>query len=194
MKQQFKTHTLTHIKTRNNILRVWEICSDEEKNDWYSDANRFSVLHGNGEVSKMCGYISALSPLKTWEQNKRLALDYINGLQVGHFGSFVRKCDMIKQSNGTDEEILAILNGNKTQSFYLNIRHPHKGDNVTIDRHAISIAMGYTVEDSYLRGITDNQYSFFVACYRMSADKVDVSPTLMQSATWQKWRKIKRVK
>jgi hypothetical protein len=104
---------------------------------------------------------------------------------------FKDKAKRIIESDGSDEQILAILNGRKISSFYLNIKYPNKANNVTIDRHALSIALGYWVTDEDYRGMTANQYNFFVQCYTLAAMKVETTPLLMQSSTWVRWRKIK---
>jgi hypothetical protein len=51
--------------------------------------------------------------------------------------------------------------------------------------------LGYWVTDDDYRGITKNQYEFFVQCFQWTAEKLNISPLLLQSATWVRWRKIK---
>ena len=110
----------------------------------------------------------------------------------GHMGAFKNKALNIIRSNGTDESIKNILSGNKITSFYLNIMYPDRISEVTIDRHALSIALGYWITEEDYAGMTDAQYNFFVECFTLAANKVGVKPLLMQSATWVKFRKIKK--
>jgi hypothetical protein len=204
--QQFKNQTLTRTKVKNNILKIWNLTSKEDQYDWYQEALSFAIdvltphvdiFKKNNwskelSINKACGIISALSPLKTWSQNKSIALDLIITNDCGHINSFKQKALDIINSNGTDEEILAILKGRKISSFYLNIRYPQKAENVTIDRHALSVALGKWITEDDYRGITHKQYEFFKQCYILAAEKLEVSPLLVQSATWVKWRQIKK--
>lgn len=195
IKQVFKGENLTRTKVKNNILRVWKMTNNEEKEDWYGEAKQWAEVMGtvnDVEVGKVCGVIAALSPLKTWSQNLTIARDFIVTGEAGHMKQFVVKAKAIVDSDGTDESILSILNGRKISAFYLNIKYPNKANNVTIDRHALSVALGKWVTDEDYAGMTAKQYEFFVQCYIMAAMDVDTTPLVMQSATWVKWRKIKK--
>lgn len=193
--QIFKGKNLTYTKVKNNILRVWELTSEAEKSDWYQQANEIATSQGNKynhEPSKVCGIMAALSPVKTWSQNIICMEQLLKTNDCGHMKAFKNKARDILKSDGSDAAILKVLNGNKISSFYLNIRYPDKAEIVTIDRHALSIALGYWITDEDHQGMTTKQYEFFVRCYVLAAAKVDVKPLLMQSATWVKWRKIKK--
>lgn len=193
IKQVFKHEVLSRTRVRNNILKIWEATSDEERRDWYSEANSFGIDLAGYRIKprKAFGVIAALSPVKRWEENKILARDMIYSGDCGHMSQFKSKARDILDSDGSDEEILRILNGRKISAFYLNITYPNKADYITIDRHALSVALGRFVRDEDYVGITAKQYEFFTQCYTLAAMKVGVSPVLMQSATWLKWRKIK---
>ena len=102
-----------------------------------------------------------------------------------------RKAKAILESNGSEAEILDILKGNKVCAFFLNILHPDKAISITIDRHALSIALGYWITDEQVRTMTANQYEFFVQCYRWTAASLGINPLLLQSTTWETWRRIK---
>lgn len=195
----FKGQTLTRTKVKNNILKVYNLTTEEERYDWYQEANEYSEViskyiskdNSIKDKRKACGVIAALSPVKTWKENKRQALQFIETGDCGHMKQFKDKAARIIDCDGSDEEILAILNGRKISAFYLNIMYPNKANNVTIDRHALSVALGYWVTDDDYSGITANQYAFFVQCYILASVKADVSPLVMQSSTWLRWRKIK---
>lgn len=169
---------------------------ESERHDWYKNANKLAEIMANiyeeYNMNQVVGVIAALSPRKTWEQNLVTARELLMTGDCGHMRLFVDKAKDILECDGSDDEILDILNGNKIQSFYLNIMYYDKADYVTIDRHALSIALGYRVEESDYKGMTSVQYAFFVQCYTLAAMKVGVSPLRMQSATWVKWRKIKQ--
>ena len=116
----------------------------------------------------------------------------INQFIVDNIKAFKDKAKRIINSNGSDEEILKILNGRKISAFYLNIKYPNLSNNLTIDRHALSIALGYWITEEDYRGMTASQYNFFVQCFTLAAVKVGVTPLIMQSATWVRFRKIKK--
>jgi hypothetical protein len=63
---------------------------------------------------------------------------------------------------------------------------------VTIDRHALSVALDYWVSDEEYSGMTKKQYEFFRDCYIWTADSIGVSPLRLQSATWVVFRRIKK--
>ncbi|MCB0444870.1 MAG: hypothetical protein KDC68_04305 [Gelidibacter sp.] len=193
-KQRFKNQIITRRKVVNNILKIWNRASDDEKYDWYHNAHYTAKLmsqqvEGDNPVSKTCGVIAALSPRKRWGINKEIAYDLITTGDCGHMELFKQKAKDILNSSGTDEEIGSILRGEKIVSFYKNIKYPDSSDNITIDRHALSISLGKKISEEEYRGITKNQYNFFKDCYVAVAEKVGVPPILMQSATWVNWRK-----
>jgi hypothetical protein len=193
--QIFKGTVLSRTVVKNNILRIWDMTSTEERQDWYQEAHDWSEALGlvhELPVSKVCGVVAALSPLKTWDQNLKIARDMVITGDCGHMGAFKNKAINILKSDGSDESIKTILSGNKITSFYVNIMHPDKTTEVTIDRHALSIALGRWITDEDYAGMTDLQYNFFVDCFTLAAKKVGVKPLLMQSATWVKFRKIKK--
>ena len=152
---------LTRTVIKNNILRIWNLTEGEERRDWYGEALDWATAHADDiGVSKVCGVIAALSPVKTWEQNLVCAKDMLETGDCGHMQQFKDKADRILKSDGSDEAILDILNGNKISAFYLNIRYPNKANAITIDRHALSVALGRWVTDSDYQGMTGKQYEF----------------------------------
>jgi hypothetical protein len=196
-KVKFKNTELTRVKVVNNILRIYDKSEAIDRFDWYSDAHYFCIVLAKEyglKVSTVSGVVAALSPLRTWEQNKLLAISLINSGTCGHMGTFVGKARAILENDysNTDEKILGMLGGQKICSFYLNILYPNSAQNITIDRHALSISLGYWITEEDYRGITPNQYAFFSQCFVVAAAKRNIHPLLMQSSTWVIWRKIKK--
>lgn len=196
MKQTFKGEILTRTKVVNRIVATFLKSSDLDRYDWYMDAHNYAQYLAktfNVSVIVSSGIISALSPVKRWEENKKLAFEFIKskGKSGGHMKQFVEKARLILETATTEEEVCIILNGNKITAFFLNILHPKAKDRVTIDRHALSIALGTICTDELYRGMTKLQYEFFVACYIKASEKLGVSPLLVQSATWVYFRKNK---
>jgi thermostable 8-oxoguanine DNA glycosylase len=73
----------------------------------------------------------------------------------------------------------------------MSINYCSSYDGVTIDRHALSIALGYRIADDSFRAMTRTQYEFFEECYRYTAKALGISPMLLQSSTWQVFRERK---
>jgi len=196
--QLFRGKTLTHTIVKNNILTIWKQTSNEDRVDWYGEAfNTCSnmVLDKKGvvqinEVHKAVGILSALSPQRRWNKNIELAEEFYRTGKTKHMPLLLDKAKQISESDGNIENICRILNGNKIVSFFLNIiGNDNRDQTVTIDRHALSIALGYKTNDEDY-SITPNQYKFFAKCYTLAAEKKGVKPTLMQSATWVRYRKM----
>jgi len=207
-------------KIKNNIMKVYNVSLESEKNDWYREANIFGsqvseFLSGFSrlDVSKrqVLGIISALSPLKEWSKNKELAVDLIMSGDCGHMQRNKQKAldilnlqytgnghpmdsqrdEVFKEENVYyDDEILKILNGDKTKRFYLNMVYP-SGGGVTVDRHAIAIAIGRTATDKE-QSISSAVYTFLEDCYIMTSETLGLTPLHLQSITWQAWKRIKK--
>jgi len=189
-------------KIKNNILRVYADSLESEKNDWYREAHQWAVdvskflwsfKRINVSVKQVLGITSALSPLKEWEKNKELTVDFILSGDCGHMKNNKLKADKIRMAHSSisDDTILKILNGKKTQRFYMNMVHPDDGTGVTVDRHAIAIAIGRTATEIE-QSLTTNKYTFIENCYKITADALGLTPLHLQSITWQAWKRIKK--
>ena len=194
MKQVHKHLELSRTKVVNNILKIWALASDADKYDWYQEAHDFSLAIARASgctTSQACGIIAALSPMKLWELNKRIALEFaLHQTANVHTKVFIDKARRILTAS-SDEEILNILHGAKLQAFYLNLRYPEKAISLTIDRHALSVALGHWITPEEYTGMTVKQYQFFSDCYRHAAAKLAVNPLYVQSVTWLVWRRVK---
>ena len=130
MKQVFKHKVLTRTKVKNNILKVWRLTDQHDRYDWYNEALGYATLmtapHPAQQinVNQACGIISALSPRKHWEVNKRIARQFVidqDMTKIPATKMFASKANDILHCDGKEETILKILNGRKLVSFYLNI-------------------------------------------------------------------------
>lgn len=196
-KQLFKGEVLTRTKVVNRIVSTYLKSNDVDRYDWYLDAHNYAkYLASTFNVSLVvaAGVISALSPVKLWSQNKKIAYTFIKsgGTTGGHMKQFLDKARVVLQVAQSEEDVIKILNGRKIVSFFLNILHPADGSRVTIDRHALTIATGNICTEEMYSGMTKSQYDFFVECYKKAAEKLGVSPLLVQSATWVYYRKNKK--
>ena len=193
---KFKGNKLTARKAVSNILAVYSQCQEEELLDWYGQAHYFAQGLSDSTGYSMpivCGVIASLSPLNNWDKNKEDARKALNGEPFNHTNTFKGKSrDIMNLLDLPDLEIRVadILKGNKITAFYLNILHPKNSNVLTIDRHTISILLGYNASQRE-QALTTNQYRFFELCFTMAANAVGVAPIQMQSSTWEAWRRLK---
>ena len=73
----------------------------------------------------------------------------------------------------------------------MNMVHPYDATGVTVDRHAIAIAIGRTATEIE-QVLTPNKYTFIENCYKITADALGLTPLHLQSITWQAWKRIKK--
>lgn len=194
MEQKFKGETLKLRRCVKNIVDVYNSSNKFTSFNWYQDANNFArklATKYDVELSVACGVIAALSPLKSWDENKRIAESFLKNGRGLHTKVMLDKAYQIKLSDGDIETIAMILNGNKITSFFINIYSPEQSNFITIDRHAISIVIGRNITNAEGIGITFKQYSFFVNAYKLAGIKLGVEAIRVQSVTWQNWREAK---
>lgn len=213
MKQKFKGKTLTRTKVVNNIIKFYEKANQtqlQDGRDWYRTASRlgkslaaeFNVMEMN-----MCGVIAALSPQTSWELNKVYARRFmLDGMKaMANTTAMKEKAEACLKATSV-HEIWNILNGNKIQRFFHNIHLYYEDGFVTIDRHAIAIAIQdvdnvKALPQSYGQ-MTDPQYQFFEECYRLAAQKLQVkyphrtklNAHQLQAITWLVYRKRRNLK
>jgi len=197
--------TYSRTKIKNNIIKTYNQKTQSELNDWYQEAHDFGIevsgMFKGVSKRQVLGIISALSPLKEWNKNKELAVDLILTGTCGHMTLNIQKARDILAIKGSsfrdgdamvlDFKIRKILNGEKTKAFYSNMTYP-KGNGVTIDRHAIAIAIGRNATDKE-QAISKQVYTFIENCYIMVAETLGLAPLHLQSITWQTWKRIKTV-
>lgn len=198
MSRKQKLYKKTIFKTRavNNILRLYEDSKLTNVGNWYNEASEFAQqlsIEFDVDYLKVCGIISALSPLKSWNENKRITRLFLEFGIISHTKSQGKKAELILTNTSKDLEssILTILRGAKIKSFFLNIAYPKTSDAVTIDRHAISIAIGRSITKGEGH-LTELQYDWLVGCYVEASEIAGVLPSEMQAVTWVRWRELKK--
>jgi hypothetical protein len=170
---------ITHDEMVRNIIDAWNALSPEDVakgHAWYSIAHDIAADIGNGDVRKGAGIIAALSPLKSWAENIRLATDAGNGNVHGHFTSAVTKAKAIM--DGTDPETVLPMDA-KTGNFFLNILFPDLDGPVTIDRHAWRVATGEAIPS-----MTPKRYRMASDAYRSAGQALGVPAHIVQAGTW----------
>lgn len=199
------TNDYSKTKIKNNIMKTYLLRIEEENNHWYQEANDWSVevskflLSFKGQnvsVQQVLGVVSALSPMQEWNKNKEIAIELIMTGDCGYMERGKQKARDILAIpkmlgiHSLDSEIKSILNGEKTKTFYENMVYPTRSSGVTVDRHAISIAIGHIADDKE-QSISKDVYTFIEKCYIMVSETLGLAPLHLQSITWQTWKRIK---
>ena len=200
-KYKFRKKELSRTQVKNNILKVLNSADKESKDfgaKWYEIANDIAkgLTSEKVNLAQSVGVIAALSPLKSWNQNLKLANAFIlDGKRKGHTGVMVKKADdILSLKNPTTDEVIKILNGQKIVNFFLNIHYPNKDAAITIDRHAVGIALLGTERIPLLSteiSPTKKQFEFLVHCYQWAAVESNLSAVQIQAVTWEYFRKLK---
>ena len=190
-----------------NILKVYRMATTEDIAngvEWYDRAKRYAETISkwtNTNLNTVIGVMAALSPNNKWERNvkdcERMVQawksgDDLDDFKVSCYNTMKRKAWSILEDNLTsDDDILTRLNGQKIRSFYSNIRGL---DEVTIDGHALNIALGK------LQGLTTDKtnmgkkvYVEMQKHYVRAAKRVDIPAHVLQAITWTTWKRVHNI-
>tara|TARA_B100000927_G_scaffold222519_2_gene182446 strand:- start:1649 stop:2239 length:591 start_codon:yes stop_codon:yes gene_type:complete len=190
-----------------NILKVYRrATTDDIANgvEWYDRAKRYADTISkwtNTNLNTVIGVMAALSPNNKWERNvkdcERMVQawksgDDLDDFKVSCYNTMKQKAWSILEDNLTsDDDILDRLNGQKIRSFYSNIRGL---DEVTIDGHALNIALGVR------QGLTTDKTNMSKKVYRQmqevyvkAAKRVDIKPHVLQAITWTTWKRENKI-
>lgn len=193
---KFKGEQITQEAIVENLL-TWLEVSDYSGFNWYTDAHVFAsdlCIKHKLPIFVVSGIISAFSPMKNWEENKRLATNFIRYKKAsGIYPENLRKAQAILKATNP-EQVAQILNGRKQIRFFWNIFKPDEVTGVTIDRHALACCFQYeevtALDDNFSR-MTPNQYKFFEDCYIVVGELTGILPHRIQAILWEDYR-IKR--
>jgi hypothetical protein len=159
-------------------------------NQWYegahSEAVRIAALSGFS-VSQASGIIAALSPMKAWADNLKLAERVALGDFSGHTGVQLDKCRAIIEGRPPEQ----VLGGRKTIAFYWSILNSGKCDHVTVDRHIISAAFGRKLTDRELATThrPRTQYTQIERTVQSIASDRGAFAAQVQATIWTTWIK-----
>jgi hypothetical protein len=182
-----------------NILAILNLATAQEVAEgtvWYTEAHHFCLTNAERfglRVEVVAGIVSALSPATDWERNKSDALQVLLGNRshgYGTYGPNVEKAFRIRDTSA-GEDISGFFLAPKTFNFYHNIVNPNAAEFVTIDRHALSVAMGATRAD---KAVKLTEYRELTKAYKKAADKAGLLPADLQAITWCVWRNRKGYK
>lgn len=194
------------------INKLYRSATNEEALEgagWYVQAHEICKLIGqkyNCPLPKVVGVIAALSPATNWQQNvadsHNLILAWCHGFNPDEvvcttYGPNKAKAIRILNLNSSNErEIEQVLLHkspiNKTACFYLNILHPDNDELVTVDRHAIRIALGDGpgVDDICM---TPKRYRNIAESYQIASKELDISAIQLQAIVWCAYRRLAHI-
>lgn len=175
------------------------LAADETEQDgglgWYAIAHRIALDLGLG-LTTGAGILAALSPQISWVANVAAAQRCAAGADeselqsLGALGDGIRKALLIRDGASPT----AVLGGRKVRSFYRNICLPDRSGAVTVDRHAVAIALGgagfptSAVSDKWLE--RSGRYQVIAAAYRAEARSFGIHPHQLQAICWLAHRRI----
>lgn len=184
----------THL---DNISAMLDAATPEEWRDgltWYATANDISQLVGEltfgrqdaHATIKGAAIVAALSPQVDWDTNVNRAISFARGEEIAGLSDGIGKARRIAD-NGENPAL--VLGGRKVRSFWHNICG--NSNAVTIDRHAVAIAVGRPVGDAYAKCLERlGCYQQIAAAYRTVARRLDLQPCQVQAITWLAWRRL----
>lgn len=174
-------------ETVENILAVYRRATPDmviEGRNWYPTARQLAISLDPINLNKSAGVIAAFSPRMPWDRNIRLAQNlFETGIATGSTKQFNNNAQRI--FDGADP--MDVL-GLKTTNFYLNILNPWATGPVTIDAHAIDIAIANRQGAKTRPGLTPKRYEEFANAYREAALLTNLVPCVIQAITWVTWR------
>jgi hypothetical protein len=175
------------MQTVENILTVYRRATPEQViagTNWYPEARALALELDPYNLRRAAGVIAAFSPRMPWWRNIVVATRLFDtGIATGSTKNFNATAQAI--FDGADP--LELL-GQKTRNFYLNIIDPWNPDPITIDAHALDIAINNLSGSKGRPGLTPKRYAEFSDAYRTAALQFNVLPNVMQAITWVTWR------
>lgn len=177
-------------ETVDNIVNVWLRATPEKVSEgvnWYPSARNLALSLDSANLNRAAGVIAAFSPRMPWDRNILLAKNLFDtGVATGSTKQFNNTAQRI--FDGADP--LDVL-GMKTRNFYLNIIDPWDSGPVTIDAHAIDIAINNRLGTKGRPSLTPKRYEEFANAYREAALMFNLRPCVIQAITWVVWRAAK---
>lgn len=174
-------------KTVARILSWFDASSDEELLaglGWYAVANG----HAHGMAStygitpeQAAAVIAHLSPQLGWDENLAAAYALLKtGTAHAVLGTSIERAKVAMLADNPTDTFGP--DADKTYSFYANILGAP--DPVTVDRHAVRVAVGAYDVDTQRRFARVGSYDAIAHCYRIAARRRGVSPADMQAVAW----------
>ena len=163
-----------------NILEFWDratLADRKAGQNWYDNAHRWAYTVGRDldfPTSVVAHVTAALSPFNRWSSNKDDAVALLKGVNngIGPARLTVQTFDAqkIKAWNIAFHGDPQFQGGKKTENFAENIARPWEPHVVTIDRHALGVALKATRKGYTEVSLSDLRYRNVARAYRHARD------------------------
>lgn len=174
----------------NRLNKLYDQATPEQREHgekWYAEANRRAQLLSDKysvPLFKVVGVISALSPNNKWERNMIDAELFLENPSLTtkvctFFGQRHKALDILNHAE-TYEQVVEILGGEKTCSFYRNIMAPSWSMSVTVDLWMYRAAK--------LKHSAKN-YKLISEATKVAAQQKGIQPHQYQAIVWSVIRK-----
>lgn len=176
----------------------------EEGIRWYYTAHSTIVdvaLRQRVHLDVAVAVVAALSPNNKWRRN---VVDAENCLKASanNASEYSIRCSTYGQNKtkafriARGESYHAVLGGNKVWSFFKNLRHPDNDQVVTVDGHAVAVALGLRISLSKSPQLSDKQYELVAEAYRQATREINADrlvgdvllPSQVQAICWVYYR------
>ena len=184
-----KTHNVLR-GSYHNILAEYERATTADVASgwaWYEDmrswCEKVAKQHGT-YTHRVIGMFAVLSPMITVDQCKRATVEVlVNGTTDLNYPANVEKAKQVLAGN------YEAVQGQKVQAFEEAIAHPWGDSNPVIDRHAVSVYMGRTINDKQRGGLARKKVHTRISnAYRKAAEISGVPVHVMQAIVWESYR------
>lgn len=167
--------------------KILDIISKLDETNYHASLDWYYILHDyaqnlaerNGLILlQTAGIISALSPMVMFTTNLRDAERFCSTRSIANLATYNSQRMKALRIIGakTEKEVLDILGGNKTKSFFLNILKPETSQECTIDTHMIKF-FGF-------KNLTPKRYAQASQWLTEAALELDLKPHQVQALVW----------
>lgn len=185
--RQINTNKLITRNLRRVIIHADPVMGDYRYYlEWYNRAHEYVqqlAEYYKKDVKLVASAMAALSPQKSWAQNKKLIVDLAEGKKVGQIGQFVEMATKAWEGEG-----FSALSGPKIVNFALNLM----GDLncVTVDRIMCRAAGLVNIYGEPKIAPTIEQYQQIAECVLFVTDEYNMKfysnykPAQVQALIW----------
>jgi hypothetical protein len=169
---------------RDKILKT--IAKLDETNyqaslDWYfilHDYAKNLAERNNLTLIQTAGVISALSPMVQFTTNLRDAERFCSTRSIANLATYTKQRKKALSIIGakSEKEVLAILGGNKTKAFFLNILKPQTSMDVCLDT--------WMIKFFEFKNLTPKRYRDASSEIQKIAQEMGIMPHQVQALLW----------
>ena len=168
--------------------------------DWYEVAReRCQLISDDYKVplELVAHVVAILSPGVRWETNVSAArklfaagADSFDALILAGYRRSVDKAKRAIINYRAGLPFTSIISGRKVIEFAENILKPNRTRQVTLDTHAISVAMGRRFLTRRAPDLRIAEFTRISKAYIQVAEEHNIMPNQCQAITWLVWRRL----